>query len=256
VPPTAAPPTEQPAGATQVSGADQMIEVFVPSGQFLMGNNAGPADQRPEHMVNLSAFWIDRTEVTNAMYALCVSAGACTAPLQTRSISRASYFGNPAFANFPVLFVNWNQAQAYCAWAGRRLPTEAEWEKAARGTDGRLYPWGNQAPDPQRLNFGPSGTGDTVAVGQFPSNASPYGALDMAGNASEWVADWYDPNYYAVSPADNPTGPDKTGCPQGDCKVLRGGDWNSKAEQVKTTARLFYGPNDSRDAFTVRCAQS
>ncbi len=258
-PPTASPApatTSTPiAGATRVASADHMVEVFVPAGSFTMGNDSGAPDQRPAHPVNLGSFWIDRTEVTNAMYALCVSAGVCAAPQQTRSISRPSYFGTSAFDNFPVLFVSWNQAQTYCAWAGRRLPTEAEWEKAARGPDQRLYPWGNQAPDPQRLNFGPSGLGDTVAVGHYPSNASPYGALDMAGNAWEWVADWYDPGYYAVSPAQDPPGPAKTGCPQGDCKVLRGGSWDSRDDQVTTTARLFFGPNDSRDAFTIRCAQ-
>ena len=244
------------AGATRVSNADQMVQNFVPAGPFAMGNDQGKPDQRPAHTVNLNAFWIDRTEVTNDMYGLCVRAAVCTPPQQTRSISRANYFGSPAFANFPVLFVSWTQAQAYCVWAGRRLPTEAEWEKAARGSDGRLYPWGNQAPDPKRLNFGASGVGDTVAVGQFPSNASPYGALDMAGNAWEWVADFYNAGYYAVSPADNPPGPDKTGCSGGDCRVLRGGAWDGGAQDVTTTVRLFYGQNDSRDGFTFRCAQS
>lgn len=143
-----------------------------------------------------------------------------------------------------MLFVNWTQAQTYCGWAGRRLPTEAEWDKAARGTDMRLYAWGNQPPNTTRLNYGCSGLGDTVAVGQYPNGASPYGAVDMAGNAWEWVAGWYDPHYYAVSPSQNPKGPDKTGCPEGDCKVLRGGSWDSRNEQATTTARLFFGPND------------
>jgi len=247
---------EPPAGATRPSSVDNMTQVYVPAGAFTMGNDQGAPDQRPAHTVNLNGFWIDRTEVTNDMYGACVRANVCVAPQQIRSISRLNYFGSTSFTNFPVLFVSWTQAQTYCKWAGRRLPTEAEWEKAARGTDGRLYPWGNQTPDPQRLNFGPSGLGDTVAVGTHPTGASPYGALDMAGNAWEWVADWYDPGYYAVSPPDNPPGPAKTGCPQGDCKVLRGGGWDSSAQQVTTTARLFYGPNDTRDAFTIRCAQS
>jgi formylglycine-generating enzyme required for sulfatase activity len=155
-----------------------------------------------------------------------------------------------------VLFVNWTQAQTYCGWAGRRLPTEAEWDKAARGTDMRLYAWGNQPTNTTRLNYGCSGLGDTVAVGQYPKGASPYGAVDMAGNAWEWVAGWYDPHYYAVSPSQNLKGPDKTGCPEGDCKVLRGGSWDSRNEQATTTARLFFGPNDSRDAFTIRCSQT
>jgi formylglycine-generating enzyme required for sulfatase activity len=233
-----------------------MVQVFVPAGPFGMGNDAGPADQRPMHVVYLDSFWIDRTEVTNARYAACVNAAGCTPPLSLGSIKRSSYFNNPAFANFPVLFVTWPQARDYCEWAGRRLPTEAEWEKAARGDDLRLYPWGNQAPDATRLNFQPSGVGDTVAVGQFPSGASPYGVLDMAGNASEWVLDFYDPAYYGVSPGENPPGPAQTGCPGGDCRVLRGGNWNSRDEEATATFRLFYGPNDSRDAFSIRCART
>jgi serine/threonine-protein kinase len=233
-----------------------MVQVYVPAGEFTMGSDAGPTDQQPAHTVSLDAFWIDQTEVTNAMYALCVAAGACSPPLETRSITRASYYGEPAFSDHPVLFVNWPQAGAYCEWAGRRLPTEAEWEKAARGDDQRPYPWGSEPPGPGLLNHADAGVGDTVAVGQYPAGASPYGALDMAGNASEWVLDYYDPAYYAVAPAENPTGPAQTGCPGGECRVLRGGNWNSRDDEAAATFRLFYGPNDSRDAFGIRCAQS
>jgi formylglycine-generating enzyme required for sulfatase activity len=233
-----------------------MVQVYVPAGEFHMGSDSGPADQQPMHAVTLDTFWIDQTEVTNAMYARCVSANACTPPLDPRSFTRASYYSEPAFADYPVLFVNWFQAGAYCTWAGRRLPTEAEWEKAARGADQRPYPWGSEPPDALRLNFGATGLGDTAPVGQYPAGASPYGALDMAGNAWEWVADWYDPGYYAESPDENPTGPAETGCPGGDCRALRGGSWDSTADQATTTARLAYGPNDTRDAFTIRCARS
>jgi serine/threonine-protein kinase len=258
--PTASPSTEPTAtlaaGATQVAAADGMVQVYVPAGEFSMGSAAGPPDQQPVHTLFLDSFWLDRIEVTNTMYALCVEAGGCSPPLETRSITRASYYDEPAFAEYPVLFVNWPQARAYCEWAGRRLPTEAEWEKAARGTDQRPYPWGSEPPSAGRLNWAGAGLGDTVAVGQYPSGASPYGALEMAGNASEWVFDYYDPAYYAASPAENPTGPAQTGCPGGECRVLRGGNWNSRDDEAAATFRLFYGPNDSRDAFGIRCAQA
>ena len=221
-----------------------------------MGSDSAAPDQAPFHAVTLDAFWIDRTEVTVAQYIQCLKSGICPEPLERRSVTHESYFDNSEFANHPVIFVSWTQARAYCEWTGRRLPTEAEWEKAARSADARLYPWGNEPPDPTRLNFQASGYGDTVAVGQYPAGASFYGALDMAGNVSEWVSDWYDPGYYAVSPARNPRGPEQTGCPEGDCRPLRGGNWNSRNEEATTSVRLFYGPNESRDAFGVRCAQS
>ncbi len=260
VAPTQAPsPTPEPtgtlaAGALSTSEADGMVQVYVPAGEFTMGSQGLAADESPAHPVYLDAFWIDRTEVTNQMYAVCVAAGACPPPDSSSSISRVNYFGNPAFGNFPVVYVSWDDARAYCEWAGRRLPTEAEWEKAARGTDGRLYPWGDSAPDGTLLNYNVI-IGDTDAVGRY-AGLSPYGALDMAGNAWEWVADWYDPAYYAVSPRDNPTGPAATGCPEGPCRVLRGGGWDSSAADVRASRRLFYGPADSRDGFTFRCART
>ncbi len=265
-PPTAAPtltevPTVVPTptlapGATQVSAVDGMVQLYVPAGEFGMGSDSAAPDQAPFHAVDLDAFWIDRTEVTVAQYTQCVQAGICSVPLELRSVTHDSYFENPEFASHPVIFVSWPQARAYCEWTGRRLPTEAEWEKAARGADARLYPWGNDPADPTRLNFQASGFNDTVPVGQYPTGVSPYGALDMAGNVSEWVSDWYDPGYYAVSPERNPRGPEQTGCPGGDCRPLRGGNWNGRPEEVTTSVRLFYGPNESRDAFGVRCAQS
>ena len=254
-------PTEGPlpptaAGANRLSQVDGMVQLYVPAGEFGMGSDSAAPDQAPYHIVTLAAFWIDQTEVTVAQYIQCVKAGVCTPPVNLGSLTRAAYFDDAQYLGYPVIFINWVQARDYCEWTGRRLPTEAEWEKAARGTDARLYPWGNEPPDLKRLNFGESGFKDTVAVGQYPDGASPYGALDMAGNVSEWVADFYDPAYYAVSPADNPLGPAQTGCPQGPCRPLRGGNWNSRPEEVTTSARLFYGPNDTRDAFGFRCAQS
>ncbi len=249
-------PTTPPSfgiGATQISPKDGMVQAFVPAGDFLMGSNnaidsQAYSDELPQHTVYLDAFWIDRSEVTNAQYAQCVGAGQCTPPAKTRSSSRSSYYGEAQYASYPVIYVDWNQAQAYCAWAGRRLPSEAEWEKAARGTDGRIYPWGNAAPDQSRLNYNQN-IGDTTAVGSYPSGASPYGALDMAGNVWEWVNDWYSNSYYQNSPARNPAGPDA-----GTARVLRGGAWDRDGRHVRSASRYANFPQYSYNYLGFRCA--
>ena len=225
--------------------------VRVPAGEFLMGaadsdRSANP-NAKPQHSVYLDEFWIDQTEVTNAQYQRCVQAGKCSAPRLTDSRTRSSYYGDARFDNYPVIYVKWNDATAYCAWAGKRLPTEAEWEKAARGTDGRVYPWGDEW-DYSKANIG---GGDTTAVGSYPAGASPYGALDMAGNVYEFVADWFDGSYYKDSPSRNPTGPSSPT----DRRVLRGGSWDLGKDYASTTYRFLVEPTWSLFATGFRCAR-
>jgi eukaryotic-like serine/threonine-protein kinase len=225
-----------------------MEMVYVPAGEFSMGSLVDTADEQPVHTVYLDAYWIDRTEVTNVMYSQCVQAGACLRPFMNGSNTHSYYYSNPQYANYPVIDLRWGSAEKYCAWAGRRLPTEAEWEKAARGTDGRTYPWGNDNPNDSLLNFN-SPAGDTAAVGSYLHGTSPYGALDMAGNVSEWVADWYDAGYYGASPKSNPTGP-----ADGQYRVVRGGSWFSSVYLVRSADRHFLAP-DTRDILVgFRCA--
>jgi sulfatase modifying factor 1 len=183
--------------------------VLVPAGDFMMGcnytvDNVCGKDERPYHKVYLDAFHIDKYDVTNAQYGQCVSAGSCSANDKFVGLTDPQQ---------PVVGVDWNQADVYCKWAGKRLPTEAQWEKAARGTDGRKYPWGNQEPTCDLAvfysvqNMG-CGRNSTWPVGSKPAGASPYGAMDMAGNMWNWVSDRYDENYYQSSPNRNPTGPE------------------------------------------------
>lgn len=194
-----------------------------------MGSTDSP-DETPPHPVDIKDFWIMQTEVTNAAYARCVTANACTPPVNQR-------WNDQTYAAYPVTNVNWNQANQYATWAGGRLPTEAEWEKAARSTDGRLYPWGDQEISDQRLNYNYV-KGDTMPVASYPDGVGPYGTVDMAGNVEEWVMDWYNDGYYASSPAQNPAGPET-----GIFRVVRGGSFNSNRVGVRTTSRGKALPN-------------
>jgi formylglycine-generating enzyme required for sulfatase activity len=243
---TATPPLG--VGSTKISPIDGATMVYVPAGEFLMGSNDYD-DEKPPHTVYLDAFWIDKYEVTNALYKKCVSAGKCQPPTSTRSFSRDAYYGNSQYDNYPVIYVTWENANQYCTWANKKLPTEAQWEKAARGTDGRIYPWGNTF-DKNLLNSAEGGKGDTTAVGSYPAGASPYGAMDMAGNVWEWVADWYDANYYKNSASRNPTGPTS-----GLYRVLRGGSWDSDSLVVRAAYRHLSVPVYRGSDVGFRCAQ-
>ena len=209
-------------------------------------------NEQPVHMVYLDAYWIDQTEVTNGMYAKCAATEACTEPRESKSFTRSSYYENAAYEDYLVIYVNWHQVIDYCNWAGGRLPTEAEWEKAASGTDGRKYPWGNESPDASRLNYDDN-KGDTTAVGSYPMGASLYGALDMAGNVWEVTADWYDGDYYSRSPLQNPQGPS-----YGDLRVLRGGSWSQpeKFGFSRSTNRSMTSPDYVDSEIGFRCVST
>jgi len=235
-------------GSTKTSPKDGIVLVYVHAGEFLMGSENGYANEKPQHRVYLDAFWIDQTEVTNAMYAKCVAVGVCQPPHQLAPDNGSFYTNNPGYADYPVMFVDWNQARAYCQWADRRLPSEADWEKAARGTDGRTYPWG-EGIDCSLANYnGKDGgcVGRTQPVGSYPGGASVYGALDMAGNVWEWVADWamaY-PGGYIDSDAGEKY------------RVARGGSWGRNGKEARSANRVWgtldkWGPD-----LGFRCALS
>lgn len=235
--------------AERPSVAD-MPMVEIPAGEFMMGRegNEALADERPLHPVWLETFAIDLHEVTTAQYAQFLSATDHTAPWQWESVELSQH------GDRPVVGVSWDDADAYCRWKEKRLPTEAEWEKAARGTDGRRYPWGNQVPTKDIANFalGARFSYNQVLkpVRSLDQGRSPFGLYHMAGNAYEWVQDWYLTNYYEVSPAKNPQGPER-----GQFKVLRGGSWSDLAKYLLAYSR-FKLPPGTRNSYTgFRCAK-
>ena len=254
-------PTETPSptsildiGRTEISAMDGMTLLYVPEGEFLMGSTAADSladsDEKPQHSVMVDAFWIDQTEVTNAMYAKCAVANQCDPPDKKVSYTRSNYYGNSEFDNYPVIYVSWNDALAYCSWAGRELPTEAQWEKAARGTDGRIYPWGNETPSSKLLNYNGS---DTTVVKNYPNTKSFYGTYDMAGNVWEWVNDWYQSDYY-VTLGDNVSNPQ--GPASGDVRVLRGGSWLNYSGSVRSANRSRFDPTNTVNDIGFRCSRS
>lgn len=230
----------------KISSMDGMIQVYVPEGKFIMGaahNHKTP--DSPEHVVYLDAFWMDKVEVTNAMYLKCLKANGCTTP-----VSDNVYYDKWIYRDHPIVYVTWDQANGYCLWAGRRLPSEAEWEKAARGTDGRLYPWGDELPTPRLANFSGTMIQESVSSFRYPLGTSPYGALNMSGNVREWVADWFDANYYSYSPYANPKGPET-----GFERSLRSASYNEDGREIAITNRYRHEPQSAGLSRGFRCAQ-
>ncbi len=244
--PTLTPVPTLGVGSTQVSPIDNMVMVYVPAGNFIMGSNTYKREKyinHPPHTVYLNAYWIDQTEVTNDMYQKCVTSGNCT---------KGKDFGTDFIGVLkPVVGVDWIQANDYCAWAGRKLPTEAQWEKAARGTDERTFPWG-EGIDYDKANFTSHIGMHTSDVGSYPDGVSPYGALDMAGNVWEWVADWYGENYYSAQIYwSNPTGPTS-----GENRILRGGGFGNIYFNLFSYYRGVVNPKYVYDDYGFRCADS
>jgi len=237
--------------------------VFVPAGEFLMGSEGRDAnnDESPEHIVYLDAYWIYKHEVTNEQIAVFLNArgnqvdegvywlDAGSGYARIHQVS-GEWMPDSGYADHPVVEMSWYGAQAYCTWVGGRLPTEAEWEKAARGEEGRTYPWGEESPTCSLAQFHGC-SGQTVPVGSFLDGASPYGALDMAGNVWEWVADWYDPDYYASSPDTNPSGPGS-----GIYGVLRGSSWYDGERSLHASHRSWSFRNFTFGSIGFRCFHS
>ncbi|MBM4133288.1 MAG: formylglycine-generating enzyme family protein [Nitrospira sp.] len=233
---------------------DSVPMVTIPAGEFLMGNpeGKGRADEWPQRSVYLDAFAIDQVEVTNERYMAFVTTTGHRNP--PNPYATGPLFSVKGIEQLPVVQTTWYDAKAYCAWAKKRLPTEAEWEKAARGTDGRVFPWGNEPATSKRANFDREWEEEKTLypVGSLPGGDSPYGVKDMAGNAREWVSDWYDPEYYKHAPKMNPKGPDK----QGVVRSIRGGSWHSPVADITTSARGRGGFALQTHGTGFRCARS
>lgn len=229
----------------KISEVDEMVMLYVPEGIFLMGDDSDSAytNEKPVHEVFLNAYWIDKHEVTNNQYKLCVEAGQCSMP------KNAEFLNFQKYENQPAVNITWLQAKEYCNWAERDLPTEAQWEKAARGPNGQIYPWGDLQPDIKIANFN-NNIGKTTMAGNYPDGVSYYGLHDMAGNVWEWVNDWYSKDYYSSQTEwKNPEGPDSI-----QLKVIRGGSWNSPALHLRSSYRSWFIYDSSNEDIGFRCA--
>jgi sulfatase modifying factor 1 len=232
----------------EIIGRDGAPLILIPAGPFFMGSETGQDDERPIHRIELDAFYIDKYEVTVSRYARFLRAQSPDRPFLWKQATEG------AQGQKPVIGVDWFDAKEYCEWVGRRLPSEAEWEKAARGDDQRTYPWGNESPTRAHANAGQhtwSGYDTLETVGSHARGDSPYGVADLAGNVWEWIADWYDQTYYAASPAKNPRGPKA-----GPLRALRGGAWNNDAAVIRATNRAAYAPSARRNDVGFRCAMN
>jgi len=243
--PDVAPPTPAAGNPSEITDDKGTVMVFVPSGEFAMGSGTDfPLVQQPIHMVEVPDYYIDKFEVTNEQYSACVNENICDLPTKLSSLTHASYYDNPQFANFPVIFIQWADAKQYCEWRGARLPTEAEWEKAARGTDGRTYPWGEEI-NCDYANLA-NCVGDTVEVGSYPKDISPYGVYDMGGNVREFVEDWF--NAY---PGGDPQASSDYGTV---LRIVRGGGFDKSVDIATTDSRAHLPPEISNFRVGVRCA--
>ena len=228
--------------------------VYVPAGHFYMGSDPkidplAQPDEEPSHSVLLDGFFIFRDEISNGFYKQCVADGKCTDPTIFED-GPSTHYNDPEFVEYPVVGVNWDQANAFCTWVDSRLPTEAEWEKTARGEFGDIYPWGDTTPDCSLANLAGCFTQppDTEKIGQLPDGQSAYEANDMSGNVAEWTSDWFDPNYYQISPGIAPQGPD-----QGELRVVRGGSYQDGPDAVRTAERLGLDPKMAYNNVGFRC---
>jgi formylglycine-generating enzyme required for sulfatase activity len=235
----------------KITGKDGIPMALVPAGTFTMGTDAGGKDERPVHTVRLDAYYMDLYEVTTRLYARYFAEKKGVKPLHWDKVDLAKH------GDRPVIGVNWFEADGYCRWAGKRLPTEAEWEQAARGPESFRYPWGDEPVTRKRANYDKSCilciVYDEVLqpVGSYEDGKSPYGPYDMAGNVAEWVADWYSENYYKRSPQANPTGPK-----DGEDRVVRGGAWVSRPLLLRPALRNWSDPGNRRTHIGFRCAMS